>query len=227
MVTAQNLIDQAYRKIGLISPTSTENSNALESVNNMLSLWGTEFLVPYKTRESFTMTVGKAEYTIGSGGDFDTVRPISISSGFFVDDDNYSFPITKMSEQEYNNIGSKTLDGRPTRFYYIGEYSLGKIIFNKETAIAYTVYFEFWKNFTEFAALETTVALPNEYKDAIVYNLAVRLAENNSIVLPVSVARTAAISLALISRLSAINRVVPPAKFDFSDGSLFDIVTGE
>jgi len=228
MATAQNLIYRAYRKIGLKSPTDDEDDEALESVNDMISLWGTDFLVPYRVRESFTLTIGTRNYTFGSGGAFDTVRPMKLDTITLRNSDDYDWPITLMSPGEWQDIYYKNNSGRPTRAYYKPEYPLGILRLNKKPDEAYTLLFCSWKNFTEFAALSTTVALPNEYKDAVVYNLAVRLAEDNSVNIPASIIKTAAISLAVISRLSAINRIIPPAKFDFDSGSnLYNIVIDE
>lgn len=225
--TAQTIIDAAYRKIGITSPTSTEDDNALEMLNNMLGLWGSDFLVSGVTRESLSLVVGTAEYTIGSGGDLDTVRPLSIKNCYLKDSDDYSYPVdVNMSAKDYNRISSKTLESRPTELYFIPEYPLAKIIFNCESDKTYTAYFEFWKEFTEFAALNTAFNFPNEYKEAMVYNLAVRLAEDNSLTVSQPAIESAYQSLALISRLSAINRPAAISRFDFAIGSS-NIETGE
>jgi len=224
--TAQTIIDAAYRKVGLTDPTSTQDDNGLEALNNMISLWGIDFLVPYVTRESLTLTAGTAEYTVGSGGDLDTVRPVSILSCYLTDSDNLSSEVRIFGAADYNHITSKTLEGRPSRLYYIPEYTLAKIIFNKEANAAYTAYFEFQKNFTEFAALGTSFSFPNEYKEAMVYNLAIKLAEEETVEVPPSVFNTADTSLGLISRLNAVNRPPPKTKFDFC-GTPYNITTDE
>lgn len=222
--TAQTIIDAAYRKIGISSPTSDEDNNALEALNNMLGLWGLDFLVTVITRESLSLVVGTAEYTIGSGGDLDTVRPLSIESCYLKDSDDYSYVVdVNMSAKDYDRISSKTFESRPSKLYFIPEYPLAKIIFNKESDETYTAHFEFWKNFTEFAALTTAFSFPNAYKEAMVYNLAIRLAEDNSVQITQTVAMTAQQSLALISRLNAINR--PPAISRFNFVSSPSIIT--
>jgi hypothetical protein len=227
MANAQNICDRAYQKIGLASPTTAEDTLAFNALNDMISAWGAKFLVPYHTRESFALVVGQAEYTVGSGGNFDTVRPMLIKSAYLVDSDDYSYPLTVVSAIDYNRIGRKTQEGRPTKLYYINEYSLVKLIFNKETDEVYTVYLDFLKNFTAFATIGATIALPSEYIEALIYNLAIKLAEDNSIELPASVSRTAANSLILISRLLAANQLPPKVLFDFGSGSRYDITYDE
>lgn len=223
--TAQNICDRAYRKIGLASPTVDESTLAFESLNDMISLWGAMFLVPYRVRESFDLVAGTRNYTIGSGGTFDTVRPMRITNITLRDSDDYNYPITLLSGKEWDAIPYKENSGRPTKVYYKPEYPLGVIRFNKKPSTADKVYICSWKNFTEFAAITTEVSLPNEYKDAMIYNLAVRLAEDNSIELPRSVGRHAISSLVLLGRLLASNRRVPKATFDFEYGTTYNIET--
>ena len=190
-------------------------------------MWGADFLVPVVTRENKALTIGTSEYTIGVGGDLDTVRPMRIENAYLKDSNGYSYPLTEMSADEYNDISLKTQDGRPTKYYFIPEETLIKIIFNFEPDAAYTLYFESWKNFTEFAALTTETTLPNEYKEAIISNLAIILAEENSIDLPQSVYARANAALSLISRLVAITRIPPKAKFEFGAGHRYNIFTDE
>jgi hypothetical protein len=223
MATAQNICDRAYQKIGLSDPTTIESTLAFNALNDMISAWGTRFLVPYNIRESFDLVVGTAEYTVGSGGNFDTVRPMLINNAYLVDSDDRSYPIQVIAGKDYNRIGSKTNEGRPTKVYYYNEYSLVKLFFNKETDVVYTVHFDFTKNFTEFATISSTVELPNEYKEALVYNLTIKLAEDNSIDLAASVNRTAANGLMLIERLLAANKMPPKVTFDFRGGELYNI----
>jgi hypothetical protein len=217
--TANDITDAAYRKIGLSSPTDPEDTNALIALNNMISGWGTEFIVPVVTRESLDLVSGTAEYTIGSGGDLDTVVPMSIENAYLTDSDNYSYGLRPMAAKDYNAISSKTMEGRPTRFYFVPSATLAKVIFNKEANAVYTVYFEFWKNFTEFAAITTDLTLPNQYKEPLVDNLAIRLAEDKSIALPQTVLIRAEKGLVLISRWISVNRIPPLAKFDFTGGT--------
>lgn len=222
-VTAQNICDRAYRKIGLADPTIAESTLAFNALNDMVSMWGTVFIVPYHIKESFDLIVGQASYTVGSGGDFDTVRPMLVRSAYLVNSDDYSYPLRVISNIDYNRIGLKTAEGRPTKVYYVNEYPLVKLIFNKETDTVYTVYLDFKKNFTEFAAIGSTVELPNEYKEALVYNLTIKLAEDNSVELPASVGRTAGSSLIALSRLLAANEMPPKARFDFGGSAIYDI----
>lgn len=227
MSTVNEITDAAYLKCGIRSPGITEDAEALEALNNMVGSWSADIVIPVVTRENFDMVIGQAEYTIGSGGNFDTVRPISIANAYLKDSDGYSYSLKLIAAKDYNKIGTKTLEGKPESLYFIPEYPLGKIIFNKEAEEIYTIYFEFVKHLTEFANISATVSLPNEYKEALVYSLAIRLAENNSIELSRTIIEIAQITYSVISRLAVINRMPPVARFDFGSGAPSNIVTGE
>jgi len=86
---------------------------------------------------------------------------------------------------------------------------------------------EFITPCTEFKSLASVVFLPPEHNEVFIYNLAIKLAENKKIDLPVSVIRTAAEGLVLLSRAWAKNRKPSIAKFDFAGGKPYNITTGE
>lgn len=227
MATAQNIIDAAFRKIGHSDPTSTDRTEALENLNNLVSSWGIEFLNHYVVRETLSITSAKAEYTIGSGGDLDTVRPIKLVDAILRDSSGYDYNLEIISARDYNDIRYKSNSIRPTEVYFIPEYPLAKVIFDCTPDTSYSVLFDFEKNITEFAALTTTVSLPDEYKEALVYNLAISIAEDKGIHLMQSVYDTAQRTKDMLSRLNAITRPVPEAQFDGFQGRAFDITIGE
>lgn len=225
MATAGDLITAAFVKAGIGSPTAAQTATALISLNNMLSSWGSEFLVPVVTREDLTLVDGTAEYTIGSGGDLDTVRPIKIANGYLKDSDGYDSSLSPMSAAEYNDISLKTREGRPTKYYFIPAETLAIVIFNCEADATYTASFEFWKNFTEFALTTTPVTLPPEYKEAAILNLTVSICEDFDREVSKTVYARARDTKDALSAENASTRVIPLAKFDIGRVGLHDIVT--
>lgn len=232
MATATDIITAAFIKVGVETPTAAQNASALISLNNMVSLLGAEGLIYSITSEALTVNAGEYEYTIGSGADWDTVRPLKVLSCFLRDDDNYDWPVNIIGSKDYNIRSNKTFTARPTELYYLPEYTVAKVIFNTSPDAAYDAYFEFLKNFTEFATGATTVALPNEYKEALVYNLAVSLGEDWDRKVAQSVLMNAARTREIIDRLNASVRVTSRAKFDFAglggtSDSGYSVVTDE
>ncbi len=215
-MTAQQIIDSAFRKNSINTPISTQRTNGLESLNNMVSNWSAEgLIVPYNTTEALTLVVGKASYTIGSGGDFNTIRPLRIVNAFIRDSNNDDYPIdVTMTEAEYNAISIKDADERPTRLYYDPQYALGKIYFDYEPSTAETLYLISEKPITELATLSTVVDLPDFYKEALIYNLAVRISAEEDTTLSQVVVAIAGISKNTIENLSAMDRLMTRSVLD-------------
>ena len=212
--TAATIISASFDKIGIATPTTAQNTSALTSLNNMISLMGADFLPPYITRYSAALTIADAEYTIGSSGNFDTVRPSKIESAFLRDASSYDHPLKIISAKDYNQIYNKSLTAAPECLYYQPEYPLGKLILDSAPEQAYDLHMDMWVNFTEFAALSTSFSLPPEYKAFLVYNLAVSLAEDWDRNVSKTLYAMAQESKNVIERLNASVRLTPTAKFD-------------
>lgn len=215
MATAQDIIDRAYNKLGIKTPTADQNTDALDSLNDMISSWSADSLVvPYRTLENFTLTVGSATYTIGSAGNFNTVRPLEIMEIYIRDSSNNDHYLTPMTQAQYAAIVNKLSDARPERYYYDPQYSLGKIYFESEPTTAETIYIISEKSITELAALTTTVSLPDFYKEAFVYNLAVRLALDSNIALLPNVTDIAVMSKNTIENMVSKDKLMRTSKMD-------------
>ena len=212
--TAATIIASSFDKIGIATPTTAQNTSALTSLNNMISLMGADFLPPYITRYSHALTIADAEYTIGSGGNFDTTRPLKIETAFLRDSSSYDHPLKIISSHDYNSIFSKSMTSAPEYLYYQPEYTLGKIILDSAPEQAYDLHLDMWVNFTEFAALSTSFALPAEYKAFFVYNLAISLAEDWDRNVSKTLYAMAKESKDIVERLNASVKPPPIAKFD-------------
>lgn len=171
-----DLVDPILRKLGISTPELSERNDCLVALNNLISSLSAERLFIHEvTRENFALTINDAEYTIGSGGDFNTVRPTKIVDAY-LRDSTTDYPLEIRPIGNYNDIKDKTRDGLPTILYYLQEYPLGKILLNYEPDKAYVLYLNSWKQITEFAKLTTSVSLPLEYKRMLIFNTAVDLA---------------------------------------------------
>jgi hypothetical protein len=221
--TAGDIITAAFIKVGVDSPTVAQTASALISLNNMISMWGADGLIYSITNQSFSMVAADAEYTIGSSGQWNTVRPMQVISCYLRDSENYDWPVKIISTKDFNYLSNKSYTARPTELVFLPEYPLAKIIFNASPDYAYDAYFEFLKNFTEFAATTTDVTLPPEYKEALVYNLAVSLAEDWNRDPNKTVLAKAEQYKDIVERLNAAQKAIPRARFDFTQyGSLAD-----
>lgn len=221
--TAGDIITAAFIKVGVEVPTTAQTSSALISLNNMVSLWGADGLIYAVTNESFAMVAADSEYTIGVSAQWDTVRPMQVISCYLRDSENYDWNVKVISTKDYNYLSNKSYTARPTELIFLPEYPKAKIIFNSSPDYAYDAYFEFLKNFTEFTATTTDVSLPPEYKEALVYNLAISIAEDWNREPNKTVLAKAEQYKEIVHRLNASQRAVPRTRFDFvRPGALAD-----
>lgn len=214
MGTAANIISESFEIAGIASPTAAQNASAFKSLNYLLSTLHLEHLVYAVVSESFTLTEEDPEYTIGSGGDFDTARPMKIENCFIRDSENDDFQIAIMSANEYSRIHQKDNVARPERLYFLPEYPLAKIIFNCHPDAEYSAYFEFLKPATQFAASSDTLLMPVEYEDFLIYANAIRIAEKWDRQLAKTVYEHLEDTKFTIERLVASYKGVPEARFD-------------
>ena len=216
MATAKTITDAAYRLNSILFSSTNQDDNALEALNNMISSWSAEgLLVPYNTTETFTLTIGESTYTIGSGGSFNTVRPLRVIDAFIrdVNSEDYSVDVS-MTRVEYNAITQKNAIARPTRLYFDPQYPKGNICFNYESDTAETLYLTSEKTITEFAALSTTVDLPAFYKEALVYNLAIRLSQELDTQLAQETLGIAIFNKNTIENINARDKAFKQTRFD-------------
>lgn len=180
-MTAQELIKASLRAIQAIAtgetPTDAEIQDGLEALNMMLRYWGTKrTLIYYIEVENFTLTAGTESYTIGSSGDFDTVRPLKISGGY-TRSGGIDTPFKVVDEKKYRDIAQKSYSGGVPRWVWYnpswGANERGTIyVFPAGSG---TIYLHCLKPLGEPTGLTETVLFPGEYDDPIKWNLALRL----------------------------------------------------
>jgi hypothetical protein len=85
--SAYDLIRGAMRLINALAPgetpTATEAQDGLAVLNDLLETMSTESLSVWgQANQPFQTVAGQAVYTIGTGGNWDTARPIDITDAF-------------------------------------------------------------------------------------------------------------------------------------------------
>ena len=183
MTTANELIQDAYREIGVIGQGKTMSAYlgqaGLRMLNRMLGIWSTQpNLVVERVGEDLSITVSASSYTIGSGGDFNTTRPEEILDAY-IRVGNTDYPLDIFTMQEYNDIPTKGQGAIPENIWYEPAYPLGTIYFDWKPSVDNTLHINSLKPLTSIATLATSFSLPEGYDDAIMYSLAVRLAPSN------------------------------------------------
>lgn len=182
--TVNEITDAAYLKNKIKNPSTLQDTEALSEFQDMLASWSIDsFLVPYYTSENFTLVVGQSVYTIGVTGDSPdfvtaTGRPTKIISAFIRVSGTDDAIDVDMKEREYNEIRIKSTQVKPTRLYYDPQYPIGSIKFNSAADLTHDFHLISEKALEDVAALTVTLNLPKGINEALIYNLAVRLAIN-------------------------------------------------
>ncbi len=182
--TALDVIKGSLRLIHVLGSdtvlSNEEANDALLVLNQMLDSWSTEPNSLYVvTRETFTLTAGHNPHTWGTGGDFNSARPVSVvaasihvGSGTTVD-----IPLDSVSYDDYERIGLKGLvTNYPRQFYFDNNWPLANVWLYPVPSSAIGINFQSYKPLANFATLTSTVSLPPGYIRAIRYNLAMELA---------------------------------------------------
>ena len=178
MTTARDIIKKALQKSGVLtkneSPSGDEASDALDSLNAMLSSWSNDTLLLYaRTLENFTLSSGVSTYTIGLGGTFDTTIPLQIVSAY-VRIGGIDYPLSLVSDVDYDNYtNDKDLIGfTPNKMFYKRSYPLGEITLWPAPTAGNVLFIRSEKQLEQFE-LDDDVSLPSGWERALIYNLAV------------------------------------------------------
>lgn len=179
-ITARDIVKKGLRLITVVgtgSDMSAEDANdGLSSLNAMLASFSVEGDTTYsQVVETFPLTAGVGEYTIGVGGDFDTGIPTRIMAMTYKIGD-VEYTITPYSVEQYADISIKSISGIPDTYWFDSGYPLAKIRLSDlpSTDGVLTIYSE--KPLTSFATLDTEYTFPAEYQAMLEYNLAVIIA---------------------------------------------------
>ena len=180
-VTASTLITRALRLIGQINPggsaTSGELTDGLVALNALIDSWRNDRLMCYAARdESFPLTIGEDQYTIGNGGTFNTTRPVSILSAYVVAS-GYSYPVKVLTEVEFARIAYKSNTAEwPEYLWYSPGIPLGTITVYQVPSAACYLHLMTETPLEAFESTSDAIYLPPGWQEALAANLAIRLA---------------------------------------------------
>jgi len=192
LYTGYDIIRAAMRLIQVsavdVDLTASELKDGLESFNRMLDSWSLDELMLYEVkREQFPLYPNTNPYSIGIGGIWNTVRPTKIVGAYLTLTNGsipVDYPMQVIQYDDYNDIRLKTLKTNfPGYLYYqpsfpIGECYIYPIYANNGASTAPgTITITSWKPFSMIVNPTSYIELPPGYWEAIVFNLAIRIAE--------------------------------------------------
>jgi hypothetical protein len=224
LYTANDLIRAAMRLIQVAAVdtdlTASELTDGLESLNRMVDSWSVDELMLYQvTREQFPLSSGENPYTIGYGGTWNTSRPTKIVDAYLTLNNGsipVDYPMMVLNYDDYNAIRLKTLSTNfPGYIYYqpsfpIAEVYIYPIFSPNDPSTQGPAYITLtsWKPLEVFVDPTAPVSLPPGYWEAIVFNLAVRIAEEYQFDMRPTTVQLATAALKRIKRINQRTRTL-------------------
>ena len=183
-MNAADLIRRALISSGAVTLTQTIYAEdlylGLATLNAMLAQWQSRrWLVP-SLAEMVVPATGAQSYTVGTGGDIDMLRPDKIDDAFVrltgQPGSPVDYPMAVMtSREDYNQISLKALNSWPAAVYYSPGSPLGTLFVWPVAGTQYELHLFCKAVLGNFATLASSLFLPAEYEEAILYNLSMRL----------------------------------------------------
>lgn len=179
MTTGLGIVTKALQKAGVVTKSETigndEASDGLDALNALVSSWANDsMLISSRSWESFTLTAGDAQYSIGTSQDFNTSRPVYIADAY-VRQDTIDYPISIIPDEVYSSsIATKTDRGAPRFLNYDNGYPTGNIRLYPVPDTIYTLHLLLEKPLSSFT-LSGDVSLPPGWERALIFNLAVEI----------------------------------------------------
>lgn len=183
-------------------PSADDAKATLFQLNSMLDSWNADNLIRFTERNDiFTLVPGQATYTVGPTGNFVMPRPTQIESAQVRISDSVEYSMEVVSNEVYNSITIKSITNSVQRvIMYRPEYPNGVVSFYPTPSAANPVRITTKAPFTNLSTMTEIVDLPPGYQEAIIYNLALRVATGRNRPLSQAATDMARDSLATIKR---------------------------
>lgn len=188
---ANAVISAAFSDLGVFQPGDVippaDANGALNRLNAMISGWGiSPLLIPLVDREVFNVVANQSTYTMGPGGDFDTIRPQSLNgAGLLMPTQSAStgpieIPIGMLTDDMYQAIQTKDLTNALwTDVYFNPTYDDGfasVFLWPTPNSTTYRCVLYRGEQLQGFTNLTTLGDFPPGAFEAMQYNLGKRLA---------------------------------------------------
>jgi hypothetical protein len=212
---AEDVINPALKLLGVITqgetPSASESADALDALNAMLDNWSTERLnIFYIYNFTGAISAGTNNYTIATGGTWNTPRPIRIESANILLS-GLTHPLEIISAADWAAIKEKgALANVPLKLYYNQASPTGVVYLWPTPNTTPSIDLWLYTALPQFADLVTSYDLGSGYLRPMIYNLAVEIAAQFGSVLKPEVVQIAAESKAAMRMLNAAEPGAPP-----------------
>jgi hypothetical protein len=190
-VSRDDIIKAALRKLGVLSqgesPTTDQITEASFALNTMVKAWEADGMPLWAiTKLAIPLTLNVNVYDIGPTKTIVNDKPLKVIQAWIRDTaSNVDVPMRILTKEEYSVLGNKTSSGKPIQIYYEPLIDYGNLyVFPTpdSNSVSYnTIYITYQRPFADINASSDVPDFPQEWYDAVIYGLALRLAPDYGI----------------------------------------------
>ena len=186
-MNVQQLVQLALKQSGVLgigqSASAEDTNDAFTLLNMMLGQWAIKRWLVYGLQDVSITSTGAQTYTYGSGGNFNYPQTDHLESAYarlltgVPNNTTPDFPLQLInSYEDYGRIRLKNLSTFPQYVFYDAAYPLANVSFYPVPPSGqFSLHLIVKTPILSFSSLTQTINLPNQYQEALLYNLALRL----------------------------------------------------
>lgn len=185
--TVNDVIRGSLQALGVYAAgetlTADDSALGLEFLNGLLGQFAAEqYMLPWRTRTTATLTANQSSFTVGSSGDINIVRPVYFDEIKFLDtstDPDTEYPLVSLTDQAYAAIPQKAATAYlPSHAYYNPTFSSdrGTLIpwpIPTSATLQWVLYTQ--TAIARFSATSDSFSLPPAWERMLRTNLALEL----------------------------------------------------
>ena len=187
LATTGDLIQFVLRSVGISgvgqTPLAEDANTCLDFMRMLIAQWQRKRWLIWHEQEVSKVATGNNFYTIGQGQDFDTARPDKIHAAWcrmmpFGGPNPVDIPLGIIeAHEDWAGITIKDLKSLPSAVFYDSSFPIGRVHFwPVPPAGIYEMHLVLKGSLPVYTTLTDPLALPDEYMEALMWSLCVRMA---------------------------------------------------
>ena len=182
--TPRDIINLALKTANVVgvgqSSLPEDINDCFNMLNMMIAQWQRRRYMVYNLKTVSITATGATSYTIGLGQQFNTERPAKIEAAFIRMQGGSNLPVdyplqVLRAKEDYDRISIKTLNAFPQYVFYDSTFPVGNVFVWPVPNNQYQIFLTVMTQLQAFQNLSEVIVMPNEYLDALQWNLADRI----------------------------------------------------
>jgi len=182
--TPRDIINLALKTANVVgvgqSSLPEDINDCFNMLNMMIAQWQRRRYMVYNLKTVSITATGATSYTIGLGQQFNTERPAKIEAAFIRMQGGSNLPVdyplqVLRAKEDYDRISIKTLNAFPQYVFYDSTFPVGNVFVWPVPNNQYQIFLTVMTQLQAFQNLSEVIVMPNEYLDAMQWNLADRI----------------------------------------------------